>query len=526
MGLLGLVIAAACWRTGAAVCTPTSTDCKLRQVQIVFRHGDRSPVQHIAGLDSLDDGTNPWPGGLGQLTPRGMQEHFRLGQLFRQRYIDEWGLIDSEYNRSQVFVNSTDVERTLMSAESQLAGWFPTNATAQECPANGDRMTGCSPYTALGGPRWRPLPVHTTPKPFDFYIAEHQSDGVCPNLKTAYDTHTTRERWTDKLAERAPTAVCNKLVNTDTRDTNSSCTTEQAIAGLAAVLGIASTLRLENIWIASDTLYVRHQHDLEVPAVIANGTDTTVLDWVYRLSAWQMYDMYDGDLERRLSGGNLVKLLLANMDARFGRPSKLPRGAILTEDPAYPASMRRLILHSAHDTTLAALMKALDEHQFSINYAPPYASAIIAELYTDADGSYDSAYVHLYFEQIYKGQKGLNIPQLNLSVLNGWKYLPINGCNSPQQQRDNGCPLAQLSRILAPVTPDDWVRECGIKSRSLIERIEEEAGGYAVAFALLLTAVCLAGIALAARYYMKQKRLKNFAVLSPGMRYRIDDDSD
>ena len=28
------------------------------------------------------------------------------------------------------------------------------------------------------------------------------------------------------------------------------------------------------------------------------------------------------------------------------------------------------------------------------------------------------------------------------------------------------------------------------------------------------------------RYYIKQKRLKNFAVLSPGMRYRIDDDSD
>jgi len=40
--------------------------------------------------------------------------------------------------------------------------------------------------------------------------------------------------------------------------------------------------RLENIWIASDTLYVRHQHDLDVPAVVATGNDTAVLDWVYR----------------------------------------------------------------------------------------------------------------------------------------------------------------------------------------------------------------------------------------------------
>ena len=70
------------------------------------------------------------------------------------------------------------------------------------------------------------------------------------------------------------------------------------------------------------------------------------------------------------------------------------------------------------------------------------------------------------------------------------------------------CPLAELTRILAPVTPNDWARECGVTSRSLIERIEEEAGGYAVAFALLLTAVCLVGIALAARYVVNVNPLE------------------
>lgn len=60
MGLLGLAVAVACWRAGEATCTPDRTDCKLRQVQIVFRHGDRSPVQHVAGLDRYDHGINPW----------------------------------------------------------------------------------------------------------------------------------------------------------------------------------------------------------------------------------------------------------------------------------------------------------------------------------------------------------------------------------------------------------------------------------------------------------------------------------
>ena len=56
----------------------------------------------------------------------GMRQHYYLGQLFQQRYSTELNasyLFDN-YTRTQIYVRSTDVDRTLMSAQCQLASLF------------------------------------------------------------------------------------------------------------------------------------------------------------------------------------------------------------------------------------------------------------------------------------------------------------------------------------------------------------------------------------------------------------------
>jgi hypothetical protein len=54
-----------------------------------------------------------------------MRQEYFLGEVLRNRYVEELELIHPNYTRVQVYVRSTDYDRTLMSAESVLAALFP-----------------------------------------------------------------------------------------------------------------------------------------------------------------------------------------------------------------------------------------------------------------------------------------------------------------------------------------------------------------------------------------------------------------
>lgn len=98
----------------------------------------RSPIKLFPTTRST------WPEGLGQLTwivrtlcrteaplarpedvsysqwptfTQGMEQHYELGRSFRRRYVEEHGLIGTEYRSNEIYVRSTSKERTLMSAQ-------------------------------------------------------------------------------------------------------------------------------------------------------------------------------------------------------------------------------------------------------------------------------------------------------------------------------------------------------------------------------------------------------------------------
>jgi hypothetical protein len=78
-------------------------------------------------------------GAPGQLTPTGMRQHYLNGQVFRKRYIDEYKLLSPTYNPEEVYVRATDVNRTIMSAQSQLLGWYPDSAYQLESEETAQR---------------------------------------------------------------------------------------------------------------------------------------------------------------------------------------------------------------------------------------------------------------------------------------------------------------------------------------------------------------------------------------------------
>ncbi|CAF1238580.1 unnamed protein product [Rotaria sordida] len=127
---------------------------------IIYRHGDRSPI--LSYPESIVDEFF-WPNGFGQLTLRGQLQQIRLGQYFRERYSE---LLNSTYVASEVTIRSTDNDRTLMSAYSNLLGLYPTSKEKLDLILLEIEQDNKWPEVLP----WQPIPVHTVPKSIDYLM--------------------------------------------------------------------------------------------------------------------------------------------------------------------------------------------------------------------------------------------------------------------------------------------------------------------------------------------------------------------
>ncbi|CAH2035474.1 unnamed protein product, partial [Iphiclides podalirius] len=115
-----------------------------------IRHGDRTPVDPYPTDPWRNESL--WPVRFGELTNIGKRQHYELGKWLRKRYSN---LLSNEFDPKEVYVRSTDVDRTLMSAQANLAGMFPPMG---KTVWDTDLL-------------WQPIPVHTKPEKDDEVIA-------------------------------------------------------------------------------------------------------------------------------------------------------------------------------------------------------------------------------------------------------------------------------------------------------------------------------------------------------------------
>jgi len=59
------------------------------------------------------------------LTPQGMRQRYLLGRYARKKYTETYELFDDDYREGQVYMQSTNVNRTLQSGYSELMGLYP-----------------------------------------------------------------------------------------------------------------------------------------------------------------------------------------------------------------------------------------------------------------------------------------------------------------------------------------------------------------------------------------------------------------
>ncbi|XP_030642300.1 lysophosphatidic acid phosphatase type 6 [Chanos chanos] len=333
-------------RTDSGATHSLSSQYELRQVQVLFRHGARTPLKSIPDVleaqwvpsllevpahtqieykvTDLHGGPRPpapvedsyrastLSGGVhpGQLTTVGMQQLYDLGQRLRKRYIDDLPFLTPTFQLSEVYIRSTNIVRTIESAKCLVAGLFqqkqadivPILTEVAEREILYPNYHGCKLLAKLGGPRWA-------------------ESSMLPDI--AADLQSVQK-----------------------------------------ALGVGSHQRLDFILIRDD-MVARQTHGLPSPA----GLD----EWsavVEQRAVDAIYHVYEPSksLNLQLCVGPLLHTLLTNMDDKVQGTSSDPN--------------RKLFLYSVHDTTLMPCLMALGV--FDMRW-PPYAADITLELHQHTD---------------------------------------------------------------------------------------------------------------------------------------------
>lgn len=259
----------------------------LEYVHTVWRHGDRTPAEYL-----FPDDWKKWPEGLGELTGEGAAQQYRLGQWLRKRY-GAW--LDEKFNRNTIYIRSSDYNRTLMSAQANMAGLFPPKTPIAE------------------GLMWQPIPVHTRPKPMDKELYEEVR---CPVAEAEMNA-----QWKSKKADGIRTKYANEL------------------QFFSEKLSLPN-MELKATWRIYDNLFCEKQHKITWPVWM----NSTIFDRVDALYNEVSQLEFHTETMRRLRGGTLLEEIFhrfgAKADGTLGQEAKF-------------------FAYSAHDSTIAALLATL-----------------------------------------------------------------------------------------------------------------------------------------------------------------------
>ncbi|XP_078077484.1 lysosomal acid phosphatase-like [Mustelus asterias] len=234
--------------------------------------------------------------------------------------------------RSWIYVRSTDIDRTLMSAESDLAGLYPPHGQQIFHPDL----------------KWQPIPVHTVPVRDEKFLKFPIPN--CPrydklleesiNSKTVQDKVKESQAFLDMISEKTKLKVT-----------------------------------FQNVWKLYDTMLCEKIHNFSLPSWVTPKVMARLRE-LNDLGMEALFRIHETQTKSRLQGGVLLKQILQNI-------AQVVNGT---------NSTHKLIMYSAHDTTLIALQMALSIYN---NLIPPYASCHMFELYQEDDGSFT---LDMYFK--------------------------------------------------------------------------------------------------------------------------------
>jgi lysosomal acid phosphatase len=295
---------------------------KLVFAVTLIRHGDRTPVHGIV--------SDPykWTNGLGELTPHGMNQEYLLGTKLRKRYITQYKLLPPKYLNNSVYVRSTDFNRTIMSAESFLAAFYPLGT--------GPMMHNNKP--ALPAAQ-QPIPLRTLPKDQDYLLLA--KDNYIKQFNKMGDKYVfTTSDWKEKNSKYSGdferwSKIFGEQIN-----------------------------NLRDLVPIGDNLNVRMLNDVPMP----KGVSEKEAKEIIKIARWAQAQAFR---PRRISCF-IAKVFLDELGVNLQKA--------VDNKQTY-----KYILYSAHDSTVMPVISAIG---VPLDSTPPYASNISFELFKTDENYY------------------------------------------------------------------------------------------------------------------------------------------
>ncbi|XP_071115925.1 lysophosphatidic acid phosphatase type 6-like [Haliotis cracherodii] len=438
----------------------SSRGLTLRQVQVFFRHGARTPIHLTPNVEqatyradihnrvlphthfklqlkSLQGDTieksvyerqyskTVLRGGCvsGSLTTCGQQQMFELGQKLRAEYVSQGALLDTSFNQDQVYARSTNINRTIASARCVLAGIFG----ADELNKSGTASISISP---LDNEVLLPNP-HICAVVRDINRAAMLHFDNIPGI---LHDRLRLEKVLVRVDLDNEVLLPNPHICAVVRDINRAAMLHfDNIPGilhdrlrLEKVLGVDSSTsgHKVNFIDVRDDLIARQAHGLHVPEKLLS-----VQDMIESNATKIMYHAFcgqheaEGELAVRLTAGPAMTMAINEMKAFI-----------------QGTSQRRACLYSVHDSLILPLTVILGAYE---GRWPPFAADIRLELYVDLKG-------HHWVRARYCG-----------------KVVNIRGCDGPFCKYSDF--MKSISQYL--VEKDDYKRIC---SSNILKKIAKD----------------------------------------------------
>ncbi|KHN79273.1 Prostatic acid phosphatase [Toxocara canis] len=318
---------------------------ELLFIQAFWRHGDRTPTSKCP---NDKNGEETWPEGYGQLTALGMAQQRRLGSLIYQKYVNEMKFLNGTYDARQIYIRSTDFNRTIISGISNFVGMYydrPASLAGRDFPE------GEWPEKFIS------VPIHTVNR-----FTDHMGDPntPCPRqlalMDIAINSNETRfleqknQAFLDEVSK-----ICGKKI------------------GIMDLVMPVDTWYIENIHnrtkLFTDEMYAKMRELDRVAENVRHGLLTN-----------SVHNGIDLRVEiPKLRGGSQLWNVIDHMEQKI----------YCLQNPGAPESQcgwykdLKYFAFSAHDSTLNGLLSAMGAKERVVpDDIPEYTAAVVFELWS------------------------------------------------------------------------------------------------------------------------------------------------